>query len=269
MNPTSALRRRRPAKFAILALALAAVANTGCSKHDPSKDEILSRANDAFAAGKYAEAEKAYRDVLQLTPADPVAVRQLGIIYSDRGQLLAAYPLLKKAAELEPDNLEVQLKLGQTLLAARDIRDARAAALRILDKQPTNDQALILLGETAIVRNDIDEVQKLLEGLREKDQGRAAYHVASGTLALRQKDEARAEEEFKAAIAADPKLAVAHAALGNLYWSRNDLKSADESFKAATNLAPPRSITWLQYADFKLRIGATTDAEKILADITG
>jgi tetratricopeptide (TPR) repeat protein len=245
-----------------------ALATASCSEKAPTKDEMLSRANDAFAAGRYVEAEKDYREVLRLAPADPVAMRQLGLIYADQGELLAAYPALKKAAELEPDNLEVQLKLGQTYLSANGVKEARAAAVQILDKQPTNDQALILLAQTATPK-DIDEVQKLLEGFREKDQNRAAYHVALGTLAFRQKDEARAENEFKAAIAADPKLAVAHAALGSLYWSRNDLKSADQSFKAAIDLAPPRSPTWLQYADFKLRTGATADAEKILADITG
>ena len=246
-----------------------AVANAGCSKHDPSKDEILSRANNAFAAGQYAEAEKNYREVLRLSPADPVAVRQLGIIYEDQGQLLAAYPQLKKAAELEPDNLEVQLKLGQTYLSAGDAKEARAAALEILDKQATNDQALMLLANTAVAPNDIAEIQKVLEGFREKDQDRAAYHVALGTLAVRQKDDARGESEFKAAIKLDPKLAASHLALGNLYWSRNDLKSAEEEFKTAANLSPPRSLIRIRYAEFLLKTGKNAEAKNILDEIVG
>jgi tetratricopeptide (TPR) repeat protein len=245
---------------------LTAVASASCSKHDPSKDEILSRANDAFAAGQYAEAEKDYREVLRLSPADPVAVRQLGIIYEEQGQLLAAYPLLKKAAELEPDNLEVQLKLGLTYMSAQDVKEARAAALRILDKQPTNDQALMLLAETAVAY-DNEEVQKLLEGFREKDQNRSAYHVALGILALRQKDQARAENEFKTAIKLDPKLAAAHMALGNLYWARNDLKSAEQELKAAADLSPPRSLTSVRYAEFLLKTGKNAEAKNKLDEI--
>jgi tetratricopeptide (TPR) repeat protein len=267
MSPTIASRQRRAATFAIFALALTAVANASCSKQGPSKDVLLSRANDAFAAGQYAEAEKDYREVLRLTPVDPVAVRQLGIIYEDQGRFVAAYPLLMKAAELEPDNLEVQLKLGLIYLSGHDVKRARDTALQILDKQPTNDQALILLANTALAPNDIEEVQKLLEGFREKDQGRAAYHVALGTLALQQKDQARAENEFKAAITTDPKLAAAHLELGALYWIRNDLKAADQEFKTAADLSPLRSPIWLSYAHFKLETGAVAEAQAVLQQI--
>src|SRR5262245_31811362 len=95
----------------ILALPLVAVASAGCSKSEPTKDQLLSQAKDAFAADQYDKAEKAYRDVLRLAPDDPVAVRQLAIIYHDQRQLLQAYSLLKKATELQPEDLELQLKL--------------------------------------------------------------------------------------------------------------------------------------------------------------
>jgi tetratricopeptide (TPR) repeat protein len=269
MNPSTTSRQYRHAKIAIVALSLTAVANASCSKQGPSKDETLSGANNAFAAGQYADAEKGYREVLRLSPTDPVAVRQLGIIYQDQGQLLAAYPLLKKAAELEPDNVEVQLKLGRIYASAGDAKEARAAALRILDKQPTNDHALILLADTAVTPNDLDEVQKLLEGLREKDQDRAAYHVALGTLAARQRDGARAEDEYRAAIKLDPKLAEAHMALGNLYWSRNDLKSAEEEFKTAADISQPRSLARVRYAEFLLKAGKNAEAKNLLNEIVG
>ena len=61
------------------------------------------------------KAEKEYQDILQFAPNDPMAVRQLGIIYYDQGQIRQAYPLLKQSAELRPDDLEVQLKLGHAL----------------------------------------------------------------------------------------------------------------------------------------------------------
>ena len=103
----------------VFALSLVAVASAGCSKEEPTKDELLSRAKDAFAAEQYDKAEKDYRDVLRVAPEDPAALRQLGIIYLDQGQILQAYPLLKKSAELQPDDPEIQLKLGLIILAAR------------------------------------------------------------------------------------------------------------------------------------------------------
>ena len=58
--------------------------------------ELLSRADAAFAAGQWDKAEKEYRKVLRLAPEDPTALRQLGRIYVDQGQILQAYPMLKK-----------------------------------------------------------------------------------------------------------------------------------------------------------------------------
>src|SRR5215831_4242420 len=85
-----------------LALCLTALMSAGCSKDEPTKDQLLSRADAAVAAGQYDKAEKDYREVLRLAPEEPTALRQLGIFYYDQSQLRQAYPLLKTAADLQP-----------------------------------------------------------------------------------------------------------------------------------------------------------------------
>src|SRR5262249_3369547 len=125
----------------IFALCLAGGANAGCSKDDPTKEELLSRADAAFAAGQWDKAEMDYRKVLSRAPEDLAALRQLGIIYVDQGQIMQAYPLLKKGAELQPDDPEIQLKLGLIYLAGRDYTQVRDAASQVLEKQPDNEQA--------------------------------------------------------------------------------------------------------------------------------
>src|SRR5262245_3002160 len=130
----------------ILSLLVVAIASFGCSKSkepEETREGRLSRANDYFSSEQYSKAEKEYREVLRLTPDDAVAQRQLGIIYFDQGQLLQAYPLLKKSAELDPSNSELQLRLGQAHLILREFRQARDAALRVLEKQPGDEQALM------------------------------------------------------------------------------------------------------------------------------
>jgi tetratricopeptide (TPR) repeat protein len=251
----------------MFALALVAVASAGCSKKGPTKDELLSQAKDAFVANQYDKAEKAYRDVLGLAPDDPVALRQLGFIYHDQGQLLQAYPLLKKAAELQPEDLELQLKLCATLLSGGELAQARDAALQVLEKQPGQEEALLLLAGASRTPEDIEDARKLIQGFREKDQDRPGYHLALGLLDLLQNNQAAAESEFKAALNLDPKSSNANAALGALYWSRNDLKSAEQAFKTAADFAPERSPMRLRYADFLLKTGATAEAQAFLNEI--
>jgi tetratricopeptide (TPR) repeat protein len=250
----------------VFLLPLVFIACFGCSKEE-SKEQHLSRANDYLAAEQYDKAEKEYRDALRLAPNDAMAMRQLGIIYHDQGQLQQAYPLLKQVAELQPEDALVQLKLGLIQLAARQYQEAHDAALRILEKQPGHEQALLLLADTAVTPEEFEDIRRLIESQRSQDQDRPGYHLALGALDLRQKDEARAEKEFNAALNLDPKSSGAYLALANLYWSRNDLKEADQAFKAAADLAPLRSLMRLRYADFKTRTGGLAEAKSILEDM--
>ena len=126
-----------------------AFATGGCAKGEDSKEQHLSRANDYLAAEQYDKAEKEYRDVLRLAPDDPTALRQLGIIYLDQGQIRQAYPLLKKSAELQPDDPELQLKLGRPCFRAVTVTQARDVALQVLEKQPGQEQALLLLADAS------------------------------------------------------------------------------------------------------------------------
>jgi len=244
------------------------VASAGCSEEAPTKDQLLSRANEAFAAKQYVKAEKDYRDVIRLAPTDPVALVRLGIIYHEQGQIIQAFPLLRQAAEVQPENSEVKLKLGLSLLSLGEYAQARDAALLVLEQQPGDEEALILLSDTAVAPKDVEEIQKLVESLRQRDQDRPGYHLALGALDLRRKDPVHAEIEFKAALDMEPRSSAAHAAVGILYWSRNDLKAADEALKTAADLAPMRSPMRLRYADFKLRTGAAAEAKNILEDIS-
>ena len=253
----------------IFALCLAAVANTACSKDQPTKDQLLSRADASFAADQYDKAEKEYRDVLRLEPEDPTARRQLGIIYFDQGQLRQAFPLLRQSAELRPDDLDLQLKLGLAYLAGGAHEEARDTATQVLDKQPGNEQALMLLVDAADTPDSIEETRKFVENLPDRERNRPGYHLALGALDLRQKkDEARAESEFKEALKLDPKSSAAHMALGSLYWRRQDLNAADQAFKAAADLAPLRSSIRMAYVDFKLQTGAAAEAKNILEEMT-
>jgi putative PEP-CTERM system TPR-repeat lipoprotein len=250
----------------IFAVCLAAIANVGCSKDEPTKEQLVSRADAAFAAGQWDKAETDYRKVLRLAPEESAALRQLGIIYLDQGQIVQAYPLLRKFAELQPDDPEIQLKLGMLFFALRDYSQARDFASQILEKEPHNPQAILLLAEASRTPDEIEDARKLIQGLQEKDQERASYHLALGALDLRQNEQARAESEFKAAVNLDPKSSEAYVALGSLYWSRNDLKEAAQAFKTATDLAPPRSPVRVRYADFLLKTGANAEAKSVLED---
>lgn len=250
-----------------LALSLLAVITAACSPNDQTKDQRLARANDYFLAEQYEKAEAEYRDVFHATEADPMVMGRLGIIYFEEGQLRKAFPLLKKATELQPDKLEVQQQLGLAYLSGRAYKEARETALQILERRPGDQDALLLLVSTAVAPKDIEETVRLIGRLREKDSDRPAYRLALGQIALQQDDLAGAEIEFDAAQAFDPNSVAIHFAWGNLYWARGDIKKADRELKTASDLSPLHSLRRLRYVDFKLQTGAVSEAKAILEEI--
>jgi tetratricopeptide (TPR) repeat protein len=250
-----------------LALPLVAIASFGCAKQQDALEQRLSRANDYLAAQQYDQAEKEYREVLRLAPEDPTALRQLGGIYVEQGQMLQAYPLLKKVSELQPDDAKIQVKLGVTLFALGSNVEARDAALQVLEKQPENEEALLLFVDASRTPYDIADARKLIQSLRDKDQDRARYHLALGALDLRQNDPARAESEFKTALNLDPKSIEANAALGSFYWSRNEVEEAGKALKIAADLASERSPKRLRYVDFLIQTGAGVEAKSLLEEM--
>jgi tetratricopeptide (TPR) repeat protein len=256
-----------PLRQMAFVLPVLAITSFGCAKEkEETKEQHLSRANEYVRAEQYDKAEKEYREVLRIAAENLAALRQLAFIYLDQGQLLQAYPLLKKSAELRPDDPEIQLKLGLLFVAVGSYPEARDAALQVLEKQPGKEEALLLLVDASRKPEDIEDARKLIQSLREKDEDRAQYHLALGGLDLRQNEQTRAESEFKTALSLEPKSVETNAALGSFYWSRNDLKEADQAFKTAVELAPPRSRVRLRYADFLLRTGATAEAKNLLEE---
>jgi tetratricopeptide (TPR) repeat protein len=252
--------------IAFVALLMAGL-TAGCSQKTETPQQHLSKANLAFEKGQFVEAEKEYREVLRVAPSDSVAQRQLGLLYFEQGQIRQALPLLKRAADAEPDNWELKTKLVRTYLSASEFQLARDLAQQIVEKQPGQDDAMMLLAEAGLRLNQIDDTRKLLDGIRETDRQRAGYHVAQGMLLLAERQDSGAENEFNAAVKSDPKFAPAHAGLAAIAWAHNDLKRAGQEFRAGAEASPKRSALRLQLPDFLIKTGALAEAKNILDQI--
>ena len=97
-------------------LIVLAVAGLSCSP-SAKKARHLARANQYFEAGNYDSAEIEYINVLRVDPENPVALYRLGVISFEDGRLNRAIACLTKSRDLQPDNLDVRMKLGQIHLA--------------------------------------------------------------------------------------------------------------------------------------------------------
>jgi tetratricopeptide (TPR) repeat protein len=247
-----------------IALILLLVA--GCST-ESRKARHLERADRYYQAGQIDKAEVEYANVFRLDTANKAAVRRLGLIYFDQGKPSKAYAFLKRAEELDPDAVDVRLKLASLYLASRKFKEVREEAEYILRKQPAHDEALVFLADAARSPAEIEAVRQRLESMRAGSERQPGVHLALGTLAFRQQKAPEAENFFKEAVRLGPNLALAHSILGNFYAAQGNLVAAESAYKTAFDLSPLRSSRHLDYIDFKVRNGDIATGKKLLEDI--
>jgi Tfp pilus assembly protein PilF len=80
-----------------------------------------------FKLGQLAEAEVQFMQALEMAPGFPLAQKHLGALYQERGEHHDALRQLDEAERLLPDDAEVQLLRGRSLLSLGDRVAARAA----------------------------------------------------------------------------------------------------------------------------------------------
>ena len=98
---------------------------------DPSQaaiDAMLAQAAALYQAGRLAEAEKLYRDVLILRPNWAQGHAGLALMLYLQGRPQDAIAAFRQAVQIEPDNAELLYKLGNMLL-----RDGVASGNRIAE----------------------------------------------------------------------------------------------------------------------------------------
>lgn len=249
----------------ILAAALIAVLIAGCSAK-AKQERDLRRADGYFKAGEYDKAKIEYLNLLRKDPQNVTAIQQLGVIWSEQGAPLRAFPFLIKAKEAAPDNLDTRLKLAIAYLSAGQVDDARKEVLAILQESPSHDEAVLLLADTARGAEEVVETEQHLQeyGNREK----ASFHLASANLFLRKGDVPSAESSVQRAMTLDPKSQAAHLAMATLFMVQKKPELAGEQFKIAADLSPIRSNARLKYAQFKAESGKVEEARALLKDIT-
>ena len=252
---------------AFATLSVLAVFCCSCSPQ-AKKASHLKKADGYFASGHYEQSEIEYLNVLQIEPLNPSAISHLALIYADQGRTGQVVPYLIKAKELQPDNLDVRLKLGTMLLSAGNVKGAREEAEFVLGKRPADDTAPLLLAEAANKPGLIAAARERLLSLPADIVAAAPVQVALGTLEMRQGHLPEAEAAFRRALVQNPKSAAAEAALGVLNQGQNKLPDAERAFKRAAELAAPYSVQQLAYARFKMQTGDTGSAQRTLEAIT-
>ena len=195
---------------------------------------------------------------------DPIATQRLAVTLYDTGQLGPAFHYLQRAAELDPDDTDIRVKLATLYLYSGQSEEAREEAGAILEKGPGNLDALTIFADTAATPGEIDRTMLRLDRARDEHEGRARYHLARGVLHIRKQESAEAEAAFQEAARREPDSPDAHLALGTFYLMTRELEKAESEFDQVAEVAPTRSEAQIRVVDFYRLLGRTEEANNKL-----
>jgi len=254
----------------IALLLISATFVSACTRSpEANKVRHLSRGDAFFDRQRYPDAVIEYMNVLRIEPENVHAITRSAVAHFENGQLGRAFPLLLKAKELDPNNLDVRRRLGAVYVLVRWRQEARAEAAAILERNPNHFEGLLLSATTATTPSEVDEeIRRLETASTAAFANRAKLHLALGILYLRKNATQRAERTFREAIARDPASVEARLVLGDFYATRRDLTHAEQEYQAAAALGPVGSMARMKLADFYFAMQRADEGKRILADIT-
>src|SRR5271165_5717336 len=172
-----------------------------------------------FKAADYKNALQQLKPLLKtLPPASDEAQRLIiliGMSHYGLGEFAAAAPYLKRAADIDTQNLPLLLTLAHSCLLSSQYPCVLDAFHRIIALNPESAEAHMLAGEA------LDEMKEPVDALR----------------------------ELRAAVQANPKEPNVHFGLGYLLWTQGHSQEAAHEFQAELDNDPEHIQAMLYLAD--------------------
>ena len=257
-----------PLPFRVTGLVFIGLFIPACGSVGSKPASAHVQSGDSYLAEKQlSEALIEYRVAVQKDPNLGRARLKLARAYSASGEFANAFPEYLRAADLLPDDLDVQAEAGNALLLARRFEDAKTKARLILQKNPSHLAGLILLGNALAGLQDLDNAVAVVGRVVQQDARRHGSFMNLGVLQLAKGAHAAAEDAFTTAVKLDPKSVTARLALANFHRSTANLKAAEEEFQAAVNLDPRNFQANRATASFYIETNSPVKAEPYLRRI--
>jgi tetratricopeptide (TPR) repeat protein len=268
-----------PFRYCVFALLLAlpiALVASGCNS-EASKAQHVSRGETYLKAKQFQEASLEFRSALQIDDRMPAAHWGLARAYEGLERISDALDELKRAVDLDPNNLEARVKLGNYYLAsntspAEAIAEAERLAKEILQKDPNYIEGHILLA-SVLFRQDQTHPEKALAELNraiEIDPKRVESYLSLARFYISLKDEDKAEETYRRAILINDGSALAHKEHGKFLVQVNRRAEAERELKRAVEVEPADRDSRFVLASFYLvnnQIDKAEESFKALAEM--
>jgi Tfp pilus assembly protein PilF len=225
------------------------------SKRSQQIDATFRQGQHLHMAGRLAEAEQIYRQVIGAVPRHADALHALGALALQAGQPSVADSLVSQAIGLKPA-ADFQLTRAHILLALKRPEDAAETARRVLRARPQSAEAHQVLGHAL---SDGGQAEQAIEAYRTALRLKPALPDIRNNLgmALRQANRlAEAEQELSQA----PPETEALVNLSSVQKERGAFAEAEATLRRALRIAPDSPVLRYNWSLLMLLLGRASEA---------
>ena len=212
----------------------------------------------------YGEAITWYKKAMAVNPELPGLRLNLGLAYFKAADYKAAIAELTPLLKAKPDDQRLTILVGMSHYGLEQFREADPLLKQAADRDPQNATLLLTLAHSCLLSNQfpcvIDAYHRLI-GLNSES---AEADMLVGEALDAMKDTDGAVREFRAAAGANPKEPNVHFGLGYLLWKKDDYAGAVPEFKAELDNDPQQYQAMLYLADCDVQMNRLDEAETLL-----
>jgi predicted O-linked N-acetylglucosamine transferase (SPINDLY family) len=189
-------------------------------------------------AGRFDEAQRVYREILQTDPRQPDALHLWGVLAHQTGRHEAALDLLQQAILAQPGQAAFHCDLGLVHRARRELQEAVSAYRRALEIDPDYADAHYNLGNVLLQQGQTDEAAACYRRAIRANPAHPQANNNLGDLLQRQGMLDEALLHCRRATEAAPDLVEAQYNLGRILRKQGQLDEAAACFRRVLALRP-------------------------------
>lgn len=253
----------------------AIIAISGCTSPEKAKIAHVEKGETYLKEEKFQEASLEFRNAIQIDENLASAHWGLARSYEGLQRFQEAFEELRKTTDLDADNLDARVKLGNYYIAAGKgnpqlIDEAKRLADQILQKDANHIEGHILLGSVFYAQNQADKAFAEINRAIELQPQRVESYLSLARLYIVMNDRTKAEETFQRAISVNANSGLAHTEYGKYLVQLSRPADAEAEMMKAVTVDPTNRASRFVLASFYLvnkRLDKAEISYKVLAEL--
>jgi predicted O-linked N-acetylglucosamine transferase (SPINDLY family) len=212
-------------------------------------------------AGRLADAERLYREVLRVQPENIDALHLLGVLAGQTGHADLAIEMIERASRAQPRNPVFLENLGLAYRVAGKLEDAERVLRESLALAPANAKTWSELGRVLHALGNLTDAEFALGQAVAQQPGSAETHFNHANVLKEMGRPVEAQRSYAMALSLQPSFPECHNNHGIVLAELGRTNEAERSYRIALALRPTHALAWNNLGNLLRETGRHEEAE--------